>query len=145
MGDFNYPEIDWNYTISRAAEIHPSHIFLHSIQDSLLYQHVTQPTRHRLGESPNTLDLIITNEEGMINKNQPPPSYLQQRPHLFERVHLGVHRGTHGTSTKAKPLQRKLWENQRRLQGQPFTDAYRVFCNILTEKPEQHIPITTKH
>ena len=44
MGDFNYPEIDWNYTISRAAEIHPSHIFLHSIHDSLLYQHVTQPT-----------------------------------------------------------------------------------------------------
>ena len=72
MGDFNYPEIDWNYTISRAAESHPSHIFLHSIQDSLLYQHVTQPTRHRLGESPNTLDLIITNEEGMINKITPP-------------------------------------------------------------------------
>ena len=112
MGDFNYPEIDWNYTISRAAEIHPSHIFLHSIQDSLLYQHVTQPTRHRLGESPNTLDLILTNEEGMINKIT--PSYRQQRPHLFERVHLDVHRGTHGTPTKAKPLQRELWENQRR-------------------------------
>ena len=73
MGDFNYPEIDWNYTISRAAECHPSHIFLHSIQDSLLYQHVTQPTRHRLGESPNTLDLIITNEDGMINKINPLP------------------------------------------------------------------------
>ena len=73
MGDFNYPEIDWNYTISRAAESHPSHIFLHSIQDSLLYQHVTQPTRHRLGESPNTLDHIITNEEGMINKINPLP------------------------------------------------------------------------
>ena len=27
IGNFNYPEIDWNYTISRAAEIHPSHIF----------------------------------------------------------------------------------------------------------------------
>ena len=68
MGDFNYPEIDWNYTVSRAADIHSSHIFLHSLQDSLLYQHVTQPTRHRLGESPNTPDLILTNEEGMINK-----------------------------------------------------------------------------
>ena len=55
LGDFNYPEINWNYTISRAAENHPSNMFLNSIQDSLLYQHVTQPTRHRLGESPNTL------------------------------------------------------------------------------------------
>ena len=68
LGDFNYPEINWNYTISRAAENHPSNMFLNSIQDSLLYQHVTQPTRHRLGESPNTLDLVLTNEEGMINK-----------------------------------------------------------------------------
>ena len=29
-------------------------------------------------------------------------------------------------------------------QGQPFTDAYIVLCNILKEKTEQHIPITTK-
>ena len=42
LGDFNYryPEINWNYTISRAAENHPSNMFLNSIQDSLLYQHV---------------------------------------------------------------------------------------------------------
>ena len=73
MGYFNYTEIDWNYTISRAAENHPSHIFLHSIQDSLLYPHVTQSTRHRLGESPNTLDLILTNKECMINKIIPLP------------------------------------------------------------------------
>ena len=65
MGDFNDTEIDLNYTISRSAE---NHIFLHIIQDSLLYQHVTQPTRHRLGEFPNILDLILTNEEGLINK-----------------------------------------------------------------------------
>ena len=71
LGDFNYPEIDWNYTISRAAENHSSHIFLHNIQDSLLCQHVTHPTRHILGESPNTLDYILTNEEDMINKITP--------------------------------------------------------------------------
>ena len=113
MGAFNYPEIDWNYTISRAAEIHPSHIFLNSIQNSLLNQHVNQPTRHILGESPNTLNLILTNEDVIINKTTS-SSYRQQRPHLFERVHLDVHRGTHGTPTNAKPLQRELWENQRR-------------------------------
>ena len=32
-----------------------------------LYQHVTQPTRYRIGETPNLLDLIITNEEGLIS------------------------------------------------------------------------------
>ena len=153
MGDFNYPEIDWNYTISRAAGIHPSHIFLHSIQDSLLYQHVTQPTRHRLGESPNTLDLIITNEEGMINKINPLPpignsdhiclnvfpSMYTEEP-MAPQPRLNLFKGNYGKISEG--MQSIDWDTT--LQGQPFTDAYRAFCNILKEKTEQHIPITTK-
>ena len=150
MGDFNYPEIGWNYTISRAAESHPSHIFLHSIQDSLLYQHVTQPTRHRLGESPNTLDLIITNEEGMINKINPLPpigntdhiclnvftSMYTEEP-MAPQPRLNLFKGNYGKISE--DMQSIDWVTT--LQGQPFTDAY---CNILKEKTEQHIPITTK-
>ena len=143
MGDFNYPEIDWNYTISRAAEIHPSHIFLHSIQDSLLYQHVTQPTRHRLGESPNTLDHIITNEEGMINKINPLPpignsdhiclnvftSMYTEEP-MAPQPRLNLFKGNYGKISE--DMQSIDWDTT--LQGQPFTDAYRAFCNILKEK-----------
>ena len=131
MGDFNYPEIDWNYTISRAAEIHPSHIFLHSIQDSLLYQHVTQPTRHRLGESPNTLDLIITNEEGMINKINPLPpignsdhiclnvftSMYTEEP-MAPQPRLNLFKGNYGKISE--DMQSIDWDTT--LQGQPFTD-----------------------
>ena len=32
-----------------------------------LFQHVKQPTRYREGETSNILDLILTNEEGMID------------------------------------------------------------------------------
>ena len=36
------------------------------LQDLFLQQHVTEPTRYRNGEEPSLLDLIITNEVGMI-------------------------------------------------------------------------------
>ena len=32
----------------------------------LIYQHVRKPTRYRLGETPNLLDIIITNEGSMV-------------------------------------------------------------------------------
>ena len=153
LGDFNYPEINWNYTISRAAENHPSNMFLNSIQDSLLYQHVTQPTRHRLGESPNTLDLVLTNEEGMINKIIPLPPignsdhiclnvftsmYTEEPKTPKPRLHL--FKGNYGKISE--DMQNIDWDTT--LRGQPFTDAYRLFCNILKEKTEKHIPTTTK-
>ena len=39
---------------------------METLQDLFLKQHVTEPTRYRNGEEPSLLDLIITNEEGMI-------------------------------------------------------------------------------
>ena len=32
-----------------------------------LYQHITDPTHYRASQRPNTLDLVITNEEGMVD------------------------------------------------------------------------------
>ena len=65
-GDFNIPHIDWELCSSTAPEGHPSHLFIEAIQDCYLYQHVHKPTRFRLGESASILDLIFTNEEGMV-------------------------------------------------------------------------------
>jgi hypothetical protein len=41
--------------------------FLDCIRDSYLYQHVTEFTRTRENSEPSTLDLIFTNEEGMVD------------------------------------------------------------------------------
>ena len=65
-GDFNMPTIDWNLNLSSAPASHCSHAFIDMVQDCFLHQHVQQPTRYRLGEKPNTLDLIFSNEEGMV-------------------------------------------------------------------------------
>ena len=41
-------------------------MFMETIKDLFLKQHVTEPTRYRNGEEPSLLDLIMTNEDGMI-------------------------------------------------------------------------------
>ena len=63
VGDFNYPGIDWNnLTATRIQEKQ----FLESVCDNFLCQHVEEATRIQIGQSPNMLDLIFSNEEGMI-------------------------------------------------------------------------------
>jgi hypothetical protein len=42
--------------------------FLEAIHDSFLFQHVDKPTHARGTQAENTLDLILTNEENMVNK-----------------------------------------------------------------------------
>jgi len=38
------------------------------LNDLFLYQHIDEPTRYRPNQTPNTLDLVIANEEHMINQ-----------------------------------------------------------------------------
>ena len=48
--------------------------FIDTIQECLLFQHVTEPTRYREGDRSNTLDLILWSEEGMAcDLNYHPP------------------------------------------------------------------------
>lgn len=68
MGDINYPDIDWEAWNTKSDNIESDeYTFLQSIQDNFLYQHVTKPTRWRGSDTPNVLDLILTNEENMIS------------------------------------------------------------------------------
>ena len=63
MGDFNYPDIDWENWSSNDIT---SQKFIETVQDAYLFQHITKPTRHREDQFSNCLDLIFTNEEEMI-------------------------------------------------------------------------------
>jgi hypothetical protein len=44
--------------------------FMESIRDCFLYQHVKNPTHSRRNQTENILDLVITNEEGMVDDIQ---------------------------------------------------------------------------
>ena len=80
-GDFNLPQINWATSFCSAPESHHAHKFLAAVHDCLLFQHVTQPTRFRDGVAPSLLDLVITNEEGMLTN-------LQYLPGLGKSDHV---------------------------------------------------------
>ena len=65
-GDFNMPDIDWGSGLSSAPATHCSHALIDAVQDCFLHQHITEPTRYRVGHEPHTLDLVMSNEEGMV-------------------------------------------------------------------------------
>jgi len=58
-GDFNYPDINWSTLACQ--------LFLDAVNSCCLFQHVTEPTHYRFNTTANTLDLVFTNEDGMIN------------------------------------------------------------------------------
>ena len=64
-GDFNLPHINWNsWDVPNWDSVAGS--FLDILDDYFLFQYVTFPTRNREGQSPSTLDLIITSEDNVI-------------------------------------------------------------------------------
>ena len=62
MGDFNFPNIDWNIPRVRGLD---GEVFVRCVQEGFLTQHVDKPTR---GEA--VLDLILANEPGQVSISQ---------------------------------------------------------------------------
>ena len=84
MGDFNFREIDWNNEETSVGEDHLATIFLESVRDAYLHQHVTETTRYRSDNIPSLLDLIFTNEEHMVcDLNYLPVLDSSDHLHLF--------------------------------------------------------------
>ena len=99
-GDFNIAQVDW---VSNHCSAHDSHFpnRFNTIQGCMLFQHVTQPTRFREGETPSLLDLIFTNEEGML-------SGLEYLPGLGKSDHLMLRFCLRCYTTQADLNQRRL-------------------------------------
>ena len=66
MGCFNYPNIDWSTRSTSNSDV-SNNVFLTTLQDNFLFQHVGSPTRYGEHTTPSKLDLVITNEESMIS------------------------------------------------------------------------------
>ena len=67
MRDFNCKGIVWdNWSTPGLSELTEEFRFIEALRDCYLYQHVDRPTRVRHGQIPSILDLVMTNEEGMI-------------------------------------------------------------------------------
>ena len=64
VGDFNFPSIKWD----GSWEGDENNDFIECIRDSFLIQKVKKPTRHRQGEKPNILDLVLVNDDQLISE-----------------------------------------------------------------------------
>ena len=64
-GDFNLPDVKWSENCTCDSQL--STLFVEGFRDCFIHQHVLQPTHHRPGQTANTLDLVFTNEEGMVD------------------------------------------------------------------------------
>ena len=67
IGDFNYPGINWSDWTTQHGEQHEEFLFIESLRDNFLIQHISESTRYREGNQPSTIDLLISNEESDIN------------------------------------------------------------------------------
>ena len=63
MGDFNFPNIDWEGTWVGERE----NKFMECLNDAYLIQMVKNPTRRREGQKSNILDLIMVNDAQFIS------------------------------------------------------------------------------
>ena len=68
VGDFNYPKIDWDtHSSSSWNTDDPNYLFIECMHDCYWYQHVNEPTRGRGSDKPSVLDLVLSNEVGMVD------------------------------------------------------------------------------
>ena len=63
VGDFNFPQINWDLNLCNAPADSPAQLFLSTVVNSHLFQIVNSPTRFRAGQTPNILDLVLVHDE----------------------------------------------------------------------------------
>jgi len=148
-GDFNTPHIDWEINFSAARDNHFSQILLQAIADCFLFQHVRQPTRFRHGESPNILDLILSNEEGLVQDLRYLPG-LGNSDHVTLRFSLTCFTKEAGSSTRKHNFWRadfdalnKLMadEHWQEMESLGVDDSYTFFKTSLKRHTELCVPV----
>ena len=151
-GDFNYKDIDWKNEHA-PREQHFMSDFIDTIQECFLFQHVTEPTRYREGDRSNTLDLILSSEEGMVCD-------LNYHPLLGESDHVCLTFNVSLTQTQRKAINRPKYNifkinyesvreeleqyNWYEKLNSSFEKDYGTFSHILQSTLEKHSPLNDR-
>ena len=75
MGDFNFRKINWRELDSGTKDVNsPEDLFLNTVLDNYLIQHIQEPTRYRDGQESTLLDLVLTKDDDVVTRVsfQPP-------------------------------------------------------------------------
>ena len=66
VGDLNLPKILWKYLSTAGGPKDFCFEFKEYFRDCFWYQHITEPTLGRGDCEPSLIDLVFSNEEGMV-------------------------------------------------------------------------------
>ena len=147
-GDFNYKNIDWcNEYVEQEYLVDG----INMLQECFLYQHVTEPTRHRGNTTSNLLDLVLSSEEGMVKD-------LSYHPPLGESDHVILKFVvTLGQVKQETPPSRNIYKanydyikselNERKWEElliSSFDNDYNTFFDILLSLLDKYTPFEAK-
>ena len=65
-GDFNYSSIDWE-NICLTSSNPSARVFIDTVQDLFMFQHIVKPTRYRGEDTLHVLDLVFTDDENKVD------------------------------------------------------------------------------
>lgn len=68
VGDFNFKDINWSRETTNHNELSKEALFLETLRDCYLHQHVKEPTRSRGTDLPSIIDLVLTDEEMQVSE-----------------------------------------------------------------------------
>ncbi|MEW8545737.1 MAG: endonuclease/exonuclease/phosphatase family protein, partial [Candidatus Thiodiazotropha sp.] len=154
MGDFNFREIDWSRQRSSANIEHSSTIFVETLRDLYLTQHVKECTRFRGNQIPSLLDLVITNEEKMVENLVYLPSfgksdhvvlaftficYTELQPRSGTRYNF--YKGNYMEMNK--DISECNWEEK--FMDKDVCGAWSGFAETINQFIEKHVPVSRVH
>ena len=67
LGDFNYPRIDWVHYSTNSCINDSNYKFLETTRDCFFQQYVKSSARGRNSDNPSLLDLVLSNNDGLID------------------------------------------------------------------------------
>ena len=145
-GDFNLPLIDWSSGRSLESENAFSSDFLKTTEELSLFQHVKTQTRFR-GNQKSCLDLVFTNEEGMVVEIRELPP-IGKSDHVCQQWDLVVSEAMfRNTTIMRHNFKQARWQDfktdvrgfKNATEKQPSA-MYEDFINMITEAKNSHIP-----
>ena len=152
VGDFNFPSIDWKlWSNSLVSEEAISNKFLDSMRDGFWIQNVFEPTRGRKGDTPAVLDLVFSNEKGIISDleikspvGKSDHSLLTYTVNSFHKTGKSVKKiifYDKGDYSKMKECLKLDWITM--MDGLTLEEMWELFKNKLKDAEEECIPHRT--
>jgi len=150
VGDFNYPDISWSEMTTTHNQDHVEFHFLECVKDNFLSQCIHNPTRYRDGQRANTLDLLLTDKEEVVQKvtysaNLGASDHICftvdldcNSPELVTRVERkNFHKGDY--ESIRSELEQVEWECMQNMNVQQSWD---FFISQINESVDKHVPVS---